>query len=129
MTNQDSTRRFAIGDLASEFNVSTRTLRFYEEKGLLTPERIGGVRYFNAADRVRLRLILRGKRLGLSLEDSAEIIDLYDAPQGGKRQLEALLAKLEERRDWLNRQAQDIAAALADLSAVEQRCRDALEST
>ena len=117
---------YSISDLAAEFGVTTRTLRFYEEKGLLTPERRGRVRYFSPADRVRLRLILRGRRLGLSLEESAEIIDLYKAPEGGRRQLNALLEKLAERRAQLEKQAADLAAVLAELAGVETACRDAL---
>ncbi len=117
---------YSIGDLASEFDVTTRTLRFYEEKGLLTPERQGRVRYFDGADRVRLRLILRGKRLGLSLEESAEIIGLYQAPEGSRRQLQALLAKLAERKAQLQAQADDLKATLADLRKVEKECRQAL---
>ncbi|MEO1319533.1 MAG: MerR family transcriptional regulator [Pseudomonadota bacterium] len=120
------TRSYSISDLAAEFGVTTRTLRFYEEKGFLAPERRGRVRYFSAADRVRLRLILRGRRLGLSLEESAEIIDLYRAPEGGKRQLTALLDKLAERRAQLEKQAADLTATLADLAGVEDACRAAL---
>lgn len=121
-----ATTQYSISDLATEFGVTTRTLRFYEEKGLLAPERQGRVRYFSAADRVRLRLILRGKRLGLSLEDSAEIIDLYREPEGSKRQLQLLLAKLAERREQLQQQARDLKATLADLRKVEQKCLEAL---
>lgn len=117
---------YSISDLAAEFGVTTRTLRFYEEKGLLQPERRGRVRYFSPADRVRLRLILRGRRLGLSLEESAEIIDLYKAPEGGRRQLTTLLAKLAERREQLEKQAADLAAVLAELAGVEDACNKAL---
>ena len=119
-------KTYSISDLAAEFGVTTRTLRFYEEKGLLRPVRRGRVRYFSAADRVRLRLILRGRRLGLSLEESAEIIDLYKAPEGGRRQLNALLDKLAERRAQLEKQAADLKATLADLAGVEDACRAAL---
>ncbi|MEO1580957.1 MAG: MerR family transcriptional regulator [Pseudomonadota bacterium] len=117
---------YAIGDLADEFGVTTRTLRFYEEKGFLKPERRGRVRYFSQADRVRLRLLLRGKRLGLSLEESAEIVDLYQTPEGSKRQLKVLLAKLAERREQLLEQARDLEATLDELERVEQQCGDAL---
>ncbi len=117
---------YSISDLAAEFGVTTRTLRFYEEKGLLQPERRGRVRYFSPADRVRLRLILRGRRLGLSLEESAEIIDLYKAPEGGRRQLSALLQKLAERREQLEKQAADLAAVLDELAGVEDACHKAL---
>ena len=120
-------REYSISDLSSEFDVTTRTLRFYEEKGLLSPRRKGRIRYFTAADRVRLRLILRGKRLGLSLEQSAEIIDLYRAPEGSKRQLKVLLQTLSDRRAQLEQQAADLKATLAELKSVEDSCRKALE--
>ncbi|MFK8053375.1 MAG: MerR family DNA-binding transcriptional regulator [Woeseiaceae bacterium] len=120
-------REYSISDLSSEFDVTTRTLRFYEEKGLLSPRRIGRVRYFSSEDRVRLRLILRGKRLGLTLTQSAEIIDLYNAPEGSKRQLRVLLQTLAERRQQLEQQAADLKATLSDLASVEQSCRHALE--
>ncbi|MEM7612864.1 MAG: MerR family DNA-binding transcriptional regulator [Pseudomonadota bacterium] len=119
--------QYSISDLADEFEVTTRTLRFYEEKGLLNPVRQGRVRYFSAADRVRLRLILRGKRLGLSLEDSADIIELYREPEGSKRQLHALLEKLAERKAQLTQQAKDIRKTLSDLTRVEKKCRQALQ--
>ena len=120
-------REYSISDLSSEFDVTTRTLRFYEEKGYLRPRRKGRIRYFTAADRVRLRLILRGKRLGLSLEQSAEIIDLYRAPEGSKRQLKVLLQTLSDRRAQLEQQAADLRATLAELKSVETSCRQALE--
>lgn len=115
-----------IGDLADEFGVTTRTLRFYEEKGLLQPERRGRVRYFTPADRVRLKLLLRGKRLGLSLEESAEIVDLYQTPEGSRRQLNVLLTRLAERKTQLREQANDLESALRELERIEQQCVDAL---
>lgn len=118
---------YSISDLSSEFDVTTRTLRFYEEKGLLSPRRIGRVRYFSAADRVRLRLILRGRRLGLTLEQSAEIIDLYATPEGSRKQLTVLLETLAERRAQLEQQAADLRATLRDLKQVERACRKALD--
>lgn len=127
MNTTNTQREYSISDLSSEFDITTRTLRFYEEKGLLSPKRIGRVRFFSAADRVRLRLILRGKRLGLTLEQSAEIIDLYQAPEGSKRQLRLLLETLAERRAQLEQQAIDLRATLADLRRVEQTCKNALD--
>lgn len=122
-----TTRQYSISQLAAEFNVTTRTLRFYEEKGLLTPERRGRVRFFSASDRVRLRLILRGRRLGLTLDQSAEIIDLYREPEGSQRQLQRLLDTLAKRREQLQRQADDIAQTMKELADVEQKCRAAME--
>jgi DNA-binding transcriptional MerR regulator len=118
---------FSIGDLASEFDVTTRTIRFYEEKGLLKPRREGTRRIYSPADRTRLRLILRGKRLGLSLDESAEIIRLYGSPGNNRRQLELLIEKIQERRAALQRQQRDLAALLKELADAESKCRDALD--
>jgi DNA-binding transcriptional MerR regulator len=117
---------YSIRDLASEFDVTTRTIRFYEEKGLLMPRREGQRRIYSPADRTRLRLILRGKRLGLSLSESAEIIGMYGTPANNRRQLEALIAKIAEKRADLERQRRDLEALLNDLSGVERKCREAL---
>lgn len=122
-----TSREYSISALASEFDLTTRALRFYEEKDLLRPRREGQKRIYSAADRVRLRLLLRGKRLGLSLTESQEIIDMYDTQAGSQRQLQRLLDTLAQRRQVLNQQARDIRETLADLKDVEQRCRDAIE--
>ena len=118
---------FSISDLADEFDVTTRTIRFYEEKGLLSPRREGTRRIYSPADRTRLRLILRGKRLGLSLDESAEIIRLYGSPGNNRRQLELLIRKIRERREILRRQQRDLETMLKDLADAESKCRDALE--
>ena len=90
--------QFSIGDLAREFDVTPRTLRFYEEKGLLNPARGGQSRVYGASDRTRLRLILRGKRLGLTLDESASLIMMYDPASNNEHQLEALIEKIRESR-------------------------------
>jgi DNA-binding transcriptional MerR regulator len=118
---------YSIGDLAGEFDVTTRTIRFYEEKGLLNPRREGTRRIYSTADRTRLRLILRGKRLGLSLDESAEIIRLYGSPGNNRRQLELLIEKIQQRREALQRQQRDLAAMLEELAGAESKCRDALD--
>ena len=89
---------YSIRDLSRDFDVTTRTLRFYEEKGLLEPERLGQKRLYTAADRVRLKLILRGKRLGFSLEESAELIAMYDPESNNAPQLQALIDKIQAQR-------------------------------
>ena len=122
-----ASNRYTISELAEEFGVTTRTIRFYEEKGLLTPLRDGQRRIYRRADRTRLKLILRGRRLGFSLEESRDIIDMYDAVSGSRRQLQALIGKIRDRRDQLERQREDIEASLADLATVERRCFDALD--
>jgi DNA-binding transcriptional MerR regulator len=119
-------RSYSIGDLASEFGVTTRTIRFYEEKGLLDPERNGKHRVYSPSDRTKLRLILRGKRLGLSLDESAEIILMYGTPGNNRKQLEKLIATIGAKRAELRRQQKDLAAMLRELGAAEKKCRAAL---
>ena len=94
----DESATFAIGELAKEFEVTPRTLRLYEEEGLIRPHRAGTRRIFSERDRVRLRLILRGKRLGWSLAEIKELFDLYDSSHGEEAQLELMLAKLQQRQ-------------------------------
>ena len=122
-----NTVTFSISDLANEFGVTTRTIRFYEEKGLLRPRREGTRRIYSPADRTWLRLILRGKRLGLSLDESAEIIRMYGTPGKNRRQLELLISRIEERRADLRRQQRDLRAMLEELDRAEAKCRNALE--
>jgi len=119
-------KRFSISDLASEFDVTTRTIRFYEEKGLLKPARNGQSRIYGAADRVKLKLILRGRHLGLSLEESKDVIEMYDPRHGNVRQLSTLIDKIREKRGQLERQLQDLEAMMADLRGAEERCLAAL---
>jgi DNA-binding transcriptional MerR regulator len=119
-------RTYSIRDLATEFDVTTRTIRFYEEKGLLTPRRDGVQRVYSPADRTKLRLILRGKRLGLSLDDSAEIILMYGSPGNNRRQLETLIGKIREKRAELEQQRRDLNAMLRELTDAEGKCREAL---
>ena len=109
---------FAIADLASEFGISTRAIRFYESKGLLDPERVGGTRVFRRRDRARLILILRGKRLGFSLRDIAEYLSLYDADSTRTAQVELLVEKVEERLDLLNQQMTDLNTTIAELQEI-----------
>jgi len=117
---------YSISNLASEFDVTTRTIRFYEEKGLLNPEREGTRRIYTAADRTKLRLILRGKRLGLSLDESAEIILMYGTPGNNRKQLETLIAKIQEKRAELKRQQNDLRVMLKELAGAEAKCRAAM---
>jgi DNA-binding transcriptional MerR regulator len=119
---------YSITDLAREFDVTTRTIRFYEDEGLISPARRGQTRIFSPRDRVRLKLILRGKRLGFSLEEIREIVDLYDAAPGEEGQLRHFLAKIGERRAALEQQRADIAETLGELAEVEERCLAQLKS-
>jgi DNA-binding transcriptional MerR regulator len=118
---------YSIRDLASEFDVTTRTIRFYEEKGLLKPRREGTRRVYSPADRTKLRLILRGKRLGLSLDESAEIILMYGTPGSNRKQLEKLIGKFQDKRSELLLQQQDLKTMLKELNNAEQKCRSALD--
>jgi len=119
-------RTWTITELAEAHGVTLRTLRHYEEVGLLTPERRGTTRVFHQRDRIRLRLILRGKRLGFSLPEIATIVDMYDDQPGEAGQLRYLLAQIEVRREELAQRRRDIDDTLAELAEVEARCRDDL---
>jgi len=123
---------YSIADLAREFDVTARAIRFYEAEGLLSPLRDGQRRIFRPRDRVRLLLILRGRRLGFSLAEIREILDLFDAPQGEAGQLDHLLAKIAERRDDLVERRHDIDVTLRALDELAATCRarlDALHGT
>jgi DNA-binding transcriptional MerR regulator len=117
---------YSIRELAEEFDVTTRTLRFYEEKGLLNPSRSGQTRVYTMADRTRLKLILRGKRLGLSLDESAEIILMYDPVGTNSKQVLSLIDKIQDKRLQLEQQKKDLELTLLDLEAAEQRCCESL---
>ncbi len=117
---------YTITELAKEFRVTTRTIRFYEDKGLLKPARNGLTRVYTARDRVHLKLVLRGKRIGLSLDEVREIMDMYDSAPGEIGQLDYMLDKLAERRAMLHRQQQDIELTLKELNKIEAQCRQRL---
>jgi DNA-binding transcriptional MerR regulator len=122
------TSQYSIRELSLEFDVTTRTLRFYEEKGLISPTRSGQNRTYSAADRARLILILRGKTLGLSLEQSADLIAMYDPASNNKRQLETLIEKIKSRRHQLEIQKQELERMIVDLEAWEERTSTAMEN-
>jgi len=125
-SNQIGEETYSIGELAEEFGITSRTLRLYEEEGLLDPRREGTRRIYNERNRVRLRLILRGKRLGWSLSEIRESFQLYDSSLGEEAQLEWMLDKLENNREALLAQRKDIDSALLDLEQVEADARQAL---
>jgi len=116
---------FAIADLAQEFGISTRAIRFYETKGLLQPERVGATRVFRRRDRARLILILRGKRLGFSLRDISEYLSLYDA-QSQSAQVTLLVAKVDERLSLLERQKADLETTIDELREIRKLATDRL---
>lgn len=119
---KDSARLFTITELAAEFDITPRAIRFYEDVGLLTPERSGRRRVYTHRDRTRLKLTLRGKRLGLSLSEIKQLVDMYDSPSDTKQQLQAFLAVLDEHRQQLERQREDIDITLAEITQHEERC-------
>lgn len=117
---------FSISDLAREFEVTPRTIRHYEAEGLISPAREGQRRIYSGRDRVRLALVLRGKRLGFSLAEAKEIIDLYAAPRGEAFQLRTLLEKLDEKRAILEDKRHDLDAAITNMDKYAARCRERL---
>lgn len=114
---------WTIAQIADEFGVTHRTVRHYEEQGLVSPERRGTQRVFHPRDRVRLALVLRGKRLGFALDEIRRIVDMYDQTPGEAGQLEYLLEQIAGRRAELEQRRADIDQTLAELDDVEARCR------
>lgn len=120
---------FSITELSREFDITPRAIRHYEEQGLIFPERVGQSRIYSKRDRTRLKLTLRGKRLGLSLVEIKELIDMYDAAPDQTPQLVKLLGVLATRKAALLQQREDIEAVLAELDAFELQCREILTAT
>lgn len=118
-----TSQTWTIAEVAADFEITHRTVRHYEDLGLLSPERRGTQRIYHRRDRTRLNLILRGKRLGFPLEEIRTIIDLYDAPRGRSSQLEYVLDQIDERRVDLEQRRRDLDESLAELTTFEERCR------
>lgn len=118
---------YSISDLSRELDITTRTIRFYEEQGMLSPERRGLERVYSARDKVTLKLILRGKRIGFSLAECRDLIGLYDPAGDNQKQLTTFLEKIGERRAQLDQQLQDIQHMQLELDAAEARCKVALK--
>jgi len=118
---------YSISQLSKEFDITTRSIRHYEDIGLLSPARRGQTRIYSPADRTRLKLILRGKRLGISLEDSREIIDMYEPGKTNLDQLKKLIDAIQQQRIKLNSQLDDITKLLKDLNKAETDCVEALK--
>jgi DNA-binding transcriptional MerR regulator len=119
-------RTWTITELAEEFGVTLRTIRHYEEVGLLSPARRGTVRVFDVRQRIRLQLVLRGKRLGFSLPQIATIVNMYDEQPGEAGQLQYLLHQIDVRRGELEQMRRDIEETMGELAEVERRCREDL---
>ncbi|MCH4810328.1 MerR family transcriptional regulator [Vreelandella neptunia] len=121
-------KTYSISELASEFDLTTRSIRFYEDQELLHPSRRGQTRVYSSKDRVRLKLTIRGKRLGFSLAEIRELFELWDETRSGsKKQLHLMLSKIGERRAALDQQMKDITMVQLELESAEIRCRQALE--
>jgi DNA-binding transcriptional MerR regulator len=123
----DIKKTYSISELAKEFDVTTRSIRFYEDQELLKPSRRGQTRIFSSKDRVRLKLILRGKRMGFSLAETKELFDLWDETlSGNEKQLHKMLTILANKRAQMEQQKNDIAQAEMEIDTAETRCREAL---
>jgi len=118
---------YSISDLAREFALTTRTIRFYEDCRLVTPRRNGRARVYGERERVRIKLILRGKRLGLALSEIRELLDLYEVARNERAQISKFLALLADRRARLFQQKEDIDAVLAEIDGIERDCRRRLK--
>jgi DNA-binding transcriptional MerR regulator len=117
---------FAIADLAREFGISTRAIRFYESKGLLNPERVGSTRVFRRRDRARLILILRGKRLGFSLRDISDYLTLYEADRTQRAQVNLLVEMVDQRMAMLEQQLGDLQTTLTELREIKKLANERL---
>ena len=117
---------FAISDLAREFGITPRTIRFWEDQGILAPQREGSKRVFTRRDRARLKMALRGKRLGLSLAEIKDLIGMYEGAQDETSQLQECLRIMSKRREALEQQREDIQTMLAEIDQFERQCRGIL---
>lgn len=117
---------YTITELTREFDISTRTLRFYEDEGLINPVRRGRTRLFRPADRHLVRQILRGKRLGFSINEIREIIQIYREPPGVVGQLKLMIQRIEEKREELRSKRRDLEETLAELDHAEENCVERL---
>lgn len=126
--NQVQENTYSISDLAKEFDITTRSIRFYEDQGLITPTRKGQTRIYNKGDRVRLKLILRGKRLGFSLAETGRIFELYEYDKTSATQLKMMLNTINEKKSVLKQQLNDLKTVLYELSNLEDSCRETLNN-
>lgn len=126
--NKKNTITYSIGELAKEFDITTRSIRFYEDQKLINPTRKGQTRIYNQGDRVRLKLILRGKRLGFSLAETGRLFELYDSDKTSASQLTTILDLIAEKKNDLSQQLEDIQAVLIELTGLEKNCQTALNN-
>jgi DNA-binding transcriptional MerR regulator len=126
LTKKEKQANYSISELSKEFDITTRSIRFYEDKGLLTPTRKGQTRIYNQRDKVRLKLILRGKRLGFSLGETGRLFELYDADKSSAKQLTIMMELISEKKSDLNQKLEDINAVLIELNDIENNCQKIL---
>jgi DNA-binding transcriptional MerR regulator len=126
MVNKETT--YSIGDLAREFDITNRSIRFYEDQGLIAPLRQGQKRIYNQRDKVRLKLILRGKRLGFSLAETKRLFELYDHDKSSATQLHTMMQLVADKKAALHQQLDDIKVVLMELTTLEKRCQATLDS-
>jgi DNA-binding transcriptional MerR regulator len=119
---------FTIGELAKEFDITTRSIRFYEDQGLISPVREGQKRIYHPRDKVRLKLILRGKRLGFSLAETGRLFELYDVDKSSETQLTTILNIISEKKADLKQQLEDINVVLLELDNLEKNCLTTLKN-
>jgi len=117
---------YSIGELAKEFDITTRSIRFYEDQGLILPTRKGQTRIYNQRDKVRLKLILRGKRLGFSLAETGRLFELYDADKSSATQLETFMSLILQKKEDLKQQLEDIQAVMFELDSLQDNCQEIL---
>ncbi|WP_019029926.1 MerR family transcriptional regulator [Colwellia piezophila] len=126
MTLKDSQVKYSISDLSKEFDITTRSIRFYEDQGLISPTRKGQTRIYNQRDKVRLKLILRGKRLGFSLAETGQLFELYDVDKTSAKQLTSIVTLINNKKSDLKQQLVDISAVLIELNDLENNCQKTL---
>ena len=128
MNQQLTSIKYSISDLSKEFDITTRSIRFYEDQGLLSPARKGQTRIYNQRDKVRLKLILRGKRLGFSLAETGRLFELYDVDKTSATQLNSIMTLITDKKNDLKQQLEDINAVLIELNDLEDNCKGILNS-
>ncbi len=127
MTSSISQNKYSISELSKEFDITTRSIRFYEDQGLITPARKGQTRIYNQRDKVRLKLILRGKRLGFSLAEVGRLFELYDVDKTSAKQLSSMMSLISDKKNDLKQQLEDINAVLIELNDLEDNCKNILD--
>ena len=126
LKNKTNQTNYSISELSKEFDITTRSIRFYEDQGLILPTRKGQTRIYNQRDRVRLKLILRGKRLGFSLAETGRLFELYDADKSSAKQLTSMMQLIAQKKNDLKQQLDDINAVLIELNDLEDNCQNIL---